>query len=107
MEERTRLALKPKRETQLVPGGSTVTGGNLPMPGNLGPAGDFKSFVNKAGPPRGKKQMLKAARMPAERAVRFDLRLFQRVHVLAYEISQRKAQSARKHTSRRHLSWWP
>ena len=64
MEERTRLALKPKRETQLVSGGSTVTGGNLPMPGNLGPAGDFKSFVNKAGPLRGKKQMLKAARMP-------------------------------------------
>ena len=64
MEERTRLALKPKKETQLVSGGSAASGGNLLMPGTLGAPGDFKSFVNKAGPPRGKKQLLKAARMP-------------------------------------------
>lgn len=64
MEERARLTFKPKKETQLVSGGSTATGGNLLMPGNLGAPDDFKSFVNKAGPPRGKKQMLKAARIP-------------------------------------------
>ena len=64
MEERARLTLKPRKETQLVSGGSAASGGNLLMPGTLGAPGDFKSFVNKAGPPRGKKQLSKAARMP-------------------------------------------
>ena len=64
MEERTRLALKPKWETQVVSGGSAASGGNLLMPGTLGAGGSFGSFVNKAGPPRGKKTLLKAARMP-------------------------------------------
>ena len=64
MEERTRLALKPKKETQIVSSSSAASGGNLLMPGSLGAPGEFRSFVNKAGPPRGKKQMLKAARIP-------------------------------------------
>ena len=64
MEERTRLALRPRRETQFVGGVIAGGGGNILNPGTLGASADLKSFINKAGPPRGKKTMLKAARMP-------------------------------------------
>lgn len=44
MDERTRLAFRPKRETQLVEGIVAGAGGNILNPGTLG-TGDFRSFI--------------------------------------------------------------
>lgn len=64
MEERTRLAFQPRRETQFVGGVIAGAGGNVLNPGALGTVPDFKSFINKSGPIKGKKTMVKTARMP-------------------------------------------
>lgn len=59
------LALKPKQEIQYLDHNNMAGGGgNILAPGLLGAAGELKSFTNKAGPAKGKKTMIKAARMP-------------------------------------------
>ncbi len=45
MEERTKQALKPKRETRFLTGNVSSHGGNLLAPGTLGAPGNFGSFI--------------------------------------------------------------
>lgn len=45
MEERTKQALKPKRETKFLTGNVSAHGGNLLAPGTLGAAGNFENFI--------------------------------------------------------------
>lgn len=45
MNERTKQAMKPKRETKLLTGNVFSHGGNLLAPGTLGPSGSFNNFI--------------------------------------------------------------
>ena len=45
MNERTKQAMKPKRETKLLTGNVFSHGGNLLAPGTLGPPGSFGKFI--------------------------------------------------------------
>ena len=64
MEERTRLTLRPRKETHFMEGVVAGGGGSILNPGTLGANADLKSFINRTGPAKGKKSVLKAARMP-------------------------------------------
>ena len=48
MNERTKQAMKPKRETKLLTGHVFAHGGNLLAPGTLGPSGSFGTFIVRA-----------------------------------------------------------
>lgn len=45
MEQRTREAMKPKKETKLLTGIVSGHGGNILAPGTLGPSRSFDTFI--------------------------------------------------------------
>lgn len=53
MEQRTKQAIKPKRETKLLTGIVSGYGGNLLAPGTLGSSGSFDTFIVSLESPTG------------------------------------------------------
>ncbi|KAI9831896.1 MAG: hypothetical protein M1819_004618 [Sarea resinae] len=77
MDEWTLQKTKPKRETKFLGGHVGTHTGNL-LPSGRGRDGDFGGFIKTTGPPRGKPQEQKAARIPQNELLDLIYGCFQR-----------------------------